>query len=180
MSSAIRRITVLLAVLACLAPTGSARALPCWQPPVTAPVTDPFREPACPWCPGNRGLEFGTTAGMQVRAVATGRVAFAGSVAGTVYVVVRHAGGRRVTYANLADETFSAGDLVVRGQTVGRTAGRFHFGLRVGDRYVDPAPLLGRWVHRARLIPVDGGSGNAPPAPRLRCGRPGVIDIWRG
>jgi murein DD-endopeptidase MepM/ murein hydrolase activator NlpD len=107
-----------------------------------------------------------------VRAVATGRVSFAGSVAGTVYVVVRHRDGRRATYANVVSASFAAGDLVVRGQTVGRAAGRFHFGVRVGERYVDPAPMLGRWVHRARLVPSDGGRGNAPPAPRLRCSLP--------
>ena len=168
-----RRIIPLLALLAGLAPHGLAHTLPCWQPPVAAPVTDPFREPTCTWCAGNRGLEFGTSAESPVRAVATGRVTFAGSVAGTGYLVVRHGGDRRVTYANLAPTTFSVGDLVVRGQTVGRTAGRLHFGVRVGDRYVDPAPLLGRWVHRARLIPDDGGRGNTPPAPRLRCRAPG-------
>jgi len=169
MSSVVRRLIPLLAALTGLVPTGAVHARPCWQPPVTAPVTDPFRAPACTWCAGNRGLEFGTSPGDRVRAVGTGRVAFAGSVAGTVYVVVRHAGDRRVTYANLARVSFSVGDLVVRGQTVGRAAGRFHLGVRVGDRYVDPAPLLGRWFHRTRLVPIDGGPGNPAPPPRLRC-----------
>ena len=118
-------------------------------------------------------MEFGTAAGVRVRSVATGRIAFSGPVAGTVYVVVRDGGGRRITYANLEGESFSVGDLLVRGQTVGRTAGRLHFGVRVGGRYVDPAPFLGRWVHAARLIPLDGGPGNPPPPPRLRCGSGG-------
>ena len=173
--SVLRSLAALLAVLAVLVPAGAAHALPCWQPPVEAPVTDPFRAPSCRWCPGNRGIEFGTAPGTRIRAVATGRVTFAGSVADTVYVVIRHAGGRRVTYANLRPTSWSVGELVVRGQTVGRAAGRFHLGVRVGDRYVDPAPLLGRWVHRARLVPVDGGAGNPPPPPRLRCGSSGSV-----
>jgi len=172
MSFAIRRALTVVVVISAIAPAQVARARPCWEPPVDAAITDPFREPSCPWCPGNRGIEYGTRSGERVRAVATGRVSFAGNVAGTVYVVVRHGDGRRVTYANVASSSFSAGDLVVRGQTVGRTAGRFHLGVRVGERYVDPAPLLGSWVHRARLVPNDGGRGNAPSAPRLRCSQP--------
>ena len=38
-------------------------AATCWEPPVTAPMVDPYRPPACPWCPGNRGLTFGTSPG---------------------------------------------------------------------------------------------------------------------
>ena len=45
-------------------------AVPCWVPPVEAPVTDPFRAPRCEWCPGNRGIEYGPTAGQVVTAVA--------------------------------------------------------------------------------------------------------------
>ena len=70
----------------------------------SAPVADPFREPACAWCPGNRGIEYGTGAGRRScgrRRPAT--VTFAGVVAGTRYVVVDHADGRlRATYGNLA------------------------------------------------------------------------------
>jgi len=162
---------VVMAVTALASPE-IVHARPCWEPPVDAPVTDPFRPPACRWCPGNRGIEFGTPAGFRVRAVATGRVTFAGPVAGTFYVVVRHGDGRRVTYANLDRPAFDVDDLVVRGQTVGRTAGRLHLGVRVGGRYVDPTPMLGRWVFRARLVPSDGGPGNPPPPARLTCRRP--------
>ena len=55
------------------------------------PVVDPFRAPACAWCPGNRGLEYAPPPGPPVRAVAAGVVTFTGVVAGTRYVVVDHA-----------------------------------------------------------------------------------------
>ena len=167
----IRPVSVLLAIVSATVPYGAVHALPCWRPPVTAPVTDPFREPSCAWCPGNRGIEYGTSGGATVRSVATGRVAYAGRIAGTVYVVVRHGDGRRITYGNLARESFDTGDLVIRGQLIGRTAGRFHLGVREGARYVDPAPFIGRLVHRPRLIPSDGGRGNPAPSARLTCAR---------
>ena len=158
-----------LATLALLTSAGVVRAAPCWPPPVVASVADPFREPGCAWCPGNRGIEFGTVRGAAVRAVATGRVTFAGTVAGTVYVVVRHGDGRRITYGNLATESYDVGELIVRGRLVGRAAGAFHLGLRDGDRYVDPAPYLGRYVRRPRLVPADGSLANPSPPPRLTC-----------
>lgn len=160
---------VVLVALSLLVPSRVVVAEPCWTPPVVAPVSDPFRNPACAWCAGNRGIEFGTEPGAVVTAVATGRVTFAGSVTGTVYVVVRHGDGRRVTYGNLDSEGYDTGDLIVRGQLVGRTAGAFHLGLREGDRYLDPGPYLGRLVPRPRLIPVDGSRANPAPPPRLTC-----------
>jgi murein DD-endopeptidase MepM/ murein hydrolase activator NlpD len=146
----------------------------CLLPPVSAPVADPFREPACPWCPGNRGLTYDVPAGTLVRAAAAGVVTFSGSVAGTFYLVVDHADGLRATYGELAGSPLRAGDVVVAGATVGPSAGGLHFGLRIGDRYVDPAPYLGRLVERARLVPTDGSAARAAPAPRLQCAVPFV------
>jgi murein DD-endopeptidase MepM/ murein hydrolase activator NlpD len=159
---------VLVALSTCV-PLGVATAAVCWSPPVDAPITDPFRPPTCTWCPGNRGLEYGTSRGAPVRAVATGRVTYAGSIAGTVYVVVRHGDGRRVTYGNLLGESFDVGDLVIRGQIIGRADGRFHLGVREGERYVDPGRLIGRFISRPRLVPVDGSRPNPAPAPHLSC-----------
>lgn len=141
----------------------------CWLPPVDAPVADPFRPPACAWCPGNRGIEYATPAGTEIRAAATGRVTFAGTVAHRHYVVVMHPTGHRVTYGKLRPTGWRAGDVVVAGAVVGRAAGPFHLGVRAGETYFDPAPFLGRLVHRPRLIPADGSA--APPAPPalLRC-----------
>jgi murein DD-endopeptidase MepM/ murein hydrolase activator NlpD len=163
-------VAVVVAVLASIASgaVGEAGAA-CWRPPVDAPIADPFREPTCRWCPGNRGLEYDTRDGQPVRAVAAGRVVFAGLVARVRYVVVRHGDGRRATYGRLVDATVRSGDLVVAGTVVGRAGASFHFGLRVGDEYVDPAPHLGELVRRARLVPVDGTPGNAGRPATLRC-----------
>ncbi|HEY5663911.1 MAG TPA: M23 family metallopeptidase [Ilumatobacter sp.] len=161
---------VVAAVLAAVASSGTAAAAPCWPPPVAAPVADPFRPPPCAWCPGNRGIEYATGAGAVVTAVATGRVTFAARVAGTSYVVVAHADGLRATYANVVATHLRVGDLVVVGTRVGVTAGRFHFGLRDGVDYVDPTPMIGRWVGRPRLIPLDGDHGPPGRARMLHCG----------
>ena len=58
-------------VIAPLVPLPSAGAdpPPAYVPPVDAPVVDPFRPPAGPYGAGNRGLEYGTRPGTEVRAV---------------------------------------------------------------------------------------------------------------
>ncbi|MDA3010652.1 MAG: M23 family peptidase, partial [Actinomycetota bacterium] len=53
----------------------------CWTMPVSGVVVDGFREPACRWCAGNRGLEFSTDVGSPVRSAVAGSVSFSGSVA---------------------------------------------------------------------------------------------------
>ena len=141
----------------------------CLLPPVAAPVADPFREPACPWCPGNRGLTYDVAAGTPVRAAAAGTVTFSGTVAGTFYVVVEHADGLRATYGELAGSHLAPGQDIGAGALVGTSAGGLHFGLRRGERYIDPAPLLGRLVERARLVPTDGSPARPAPPPRLQC-----------
>lgn len=144
---------------------------PCWPPPVTATVVDPFRAPSCPWCPGNRGIEYATVPGSSVRAVASGRVTFAGRVAHVRYVVVEIASGWRITYGRLAETALRRGDRVVAGAIVGTSGDRLHLGVRDGDRYLDPAPHLGRWWFRPRLVPADGSPDAGPGAPQLRCGQ---------
>jgi murein DD-endopeptidase MepM/ murein hydrolase activator NlpD len=164
------RIVVLVVVLTVQFAAQPVRAAPCWRPPVAAPVSDPFREPSCRWCPGNRGIEYATRPGDVVTAVTAGHVTFSGSVAGRVYIVVRHADGTRATYGNLSDRLHAHDDVIAAGAVVGHAASAFHFGLRVGDRYVDPAPYIGRVAGVVRLVPADGSA--APPAgpPRLVCG----------
>jgi murein DD-endopeptidase MepM/ murein hydrolase activator NlpD len=143
----------------------------CWLPPVDAPVVDPFRAPTCVWCPGNRGLDYGTGSGVPVRSVAAGTVSFSGVVAGIGYVVIRHADGRRATYGGVTDVTVRAGARVPARAVVGVTAADLHFGLRDGDRYVDPTPLLGRPATRIRLIPLDDLTIRPLPVTRATCVR---------
>ena len=147
-------------------PPGPTR---CLVPPVDAPVTDPFRMPSCRYCAGNRGIEYGPDPGSPVVAVADGTVDFAGPVAGTRWLVVRHADGRRASYGHLASLAVAVGDRVRAGQRLATTTDRFYLGLRDGEDPVDPTPLLGRWRHRARLVPVDGTPARPAGPPRLSC-----------
>jgi murein DD-endopeptidase MepM/ murein hydrolase activator NlpD len=132
-------------------------------------VVDPFRPPPCPWCSGNRGIEYATALGSPVRAVATGVVTFSGVVAGVRYVVVDVGAGRRVTYGRLDASPLRGGDRVLVGGRIGSTGRGLFFGLRVHGEYRDPAPLLGVLVGRPRLVPTDGSAARPAPPPRLRC-----------
>jgi murein DD-endopeptidase MepM/ murein hydrolase activator NlpD len=159
----------LLAVLAVVPAPALIAPGSCLLPPVATPIVDPFRDPSCPWCPGNRGLTYATAPDTAVRAAAAGTVTFSGVVAGTRYVVVDHGDGRRATYGGLAGSAVRVGDHVAAGTIVGRSGAELHFGLREGEVYIDPAPLLARPVERARLVPTDGTPPRPAPPPRLRC-----------
>ena len=166
-----RAVVVVTATLlaAVVAPAETA-AGPCWSPPAAGRVVDGFRPPPCPWCPGNRGLEYQVGTDTRVVAVETGRVTFSGAVAGTRYVVVAGASGRLVTYGRLRSIAVRAGRAVPAGTTIGTASGEFYFGVRVDGTYVDPAPLLGEPVGRRRLVPLDGGRPRPAPPPTVRCG----------
>ena len=144
-------------------------APPCWFPPVEGTVADPFREPPCPWCAGNRGLEFDIGDEAIVRAAASGRIEFAGSVADVRYIVVRLTNGWRHTYGQLTSTSLELGGVVLAGGVVGRASGTFFFGLRVDDDYADPAPFIGTLQGRPRLIPIDGTPARPAPPPQPKC-----------
>ncbi len=163
------RFVALALVLSSLLVAPVVGAAPCWLPPVAAPVADPFRAPPCPWCAGNRGIEYHTAPETVVRSVAAGRVTFSGSVAGTRYVVVEIAGGWLLTYGRLASITVRRGSPVAARTVIGTTSDQLFFGLRINGAYSDPARYLGRWVGRPRLVPIDGSATRYVP-PRLRCG----------
>ncbi|MFZ4516806.1 MAG: murein hydrolase activator EnvC family protein [Microthrixaceae bacterium] len=116
---------------------------------------DPFREPAGPYGPGNRGLEYATFPGDEVTAIGPGMVAFAGRVAGRSVVAVVHPDGLRSTYTGLATTSVAVGDVVEAGTPLGRTAASFHLGVRRGRRYLDPAALFagGPPPRHAVLVP---------------------------
>ncbi|MCY3560642.1 MAG: M23 family metallopeptidase [bacterium] len=126
-----------------------------YQAPTDGIVVDPFRPPAHPGAPGNRGLEYATRAGSDVRAAAAGVVSFAGRVADGLHVTVAHADGVRTSYSFLASVAVDATQRVEAGQVVGTSGGSFHFGARIGKAYVDPAVLLGD-LAPVRLVPLRG------------------------
>lgn len=150
---------VLLALPALLSlPTASGgaavSAVVTYRPPLDAPVIDPFRAPASPYGPGNRGIDYATVPGTVVRAVAPGTVTFAGSVAGRRYVTVEHADGLRSSYGDLASISVVEGQVVAAGAEVGRTGETLHLGIRRGDEYLDPQALFAAAAPEVRLIPV--------------------------
>lgn len=157
-------ISPVFAALAVVAPAAGA-CDGAWTRPVDGAVVDPFRAPANPYGPGNRGIDLAAPPGTPVRAAGAGIVSFAGQVGGALHVVVEHQGGLRTTYAFLSSVAVRANQPVDRGQTVGAAGGTgpgqpalaMHFGLRLGDRYVDPSVLFGpcdltKLVH---LAPTD-------------------------
>src|SRR5262249_42059740 len=119
--------------------------------------------------PGHRGVDFAAPSGRAVHAAGGGTVTFAGDVAGTLHVVVTHRNGLRTSYSFLADVAVGAGDAVTTDTLLGHTGGTdpdsghgpdtLHFGLRVGERYVDPLLLfrerdLTELVHLVPVAPI--------------------------
>jgi murein DD-endopeptidase MepM/ murein hydrolase activator NlpD len=160
-------LTLTLAVML-LAPS-SVLAAPCWRPPVTGQVIDHFRAPACPYCSGNRGIDFRTSGTVPVRAVEAGVVTFSGRVAGTMYVVIQHSNRWKVTYGRLSGVRVEQGQRVARGGRLGTVSGDFYMGVRIGGEYRDPEPFLGQRVGRPRLVPLDGTARRNAPRPTWVC-----------
>jgi murein DD-endopeptidase MepM/ murein hydrolase activator NlpD len=143
----------------------AAIASVCLAMPAHTYVIDPFRAPPCDRCAGNRGLDLATTSGTDVRAATNGTVTFAGLVAGRNYVVVRASADRRVrvTYGGLASVAVEQGQVVRTGDSLGTAADTLFFGVRIGDRHVDPAPF----TRGANATPT-GAAHETPARPRFR------------
>lgn len=165
-----RAMLALCCALVCSAtlavPVAAAPDPPAYRPPVDAPVRDPFRPPAIPYGPGNRGLEYDTAAGDPVAAAADGRVSFSGAVGGTLHVTVLHPDGVRTSYSFLAQIDVVAGQRVRRGQVLGFTSGSLHFGARRGEQYFDPASLFEGGPPQVHLVPFDEPPGAGPAGER--------------
>jgi murein DD-endopeptidase MepM/ murein hydrolase activator NlpD len=155
----------LSAVAAPAPPRASGR----WVAPLSGPldVTTPFRPPAVRWGAGHRGVDLAGSARAEVRAAGSGRIAYAGRLAGRGVVAVAH-GALRTTYEPL-EASLRVGDVVARGNPIGRlTAGHdparparyiLHWGVRRGETYLDPMSLLG--ARPVRLLPRWGSAGAA-------------------
>lgn len=145
-----------------------------YRPPVDARPVDRFRPPPGPYGAGNRGWAYDLPAGTVVHAAGAGRVAFAGPVGGRLVVSIDHPDGLRTTYTNLSAIDVRVGALLVTGTPVGRAGAGFHFGVRDGPTYLDPARLF---------APADLGAGwvrLVPGRPETTSSRRGVLDRAAG
>jgi hypothetical protein len=162
---------VAVALVATATPAAAQPAPPTYTAPVDAVVLDRFRPPATPFGAGNRGLEYDTEPGSTVAAAADGRVAFAGSVAGTLHITVLHPDGVRTSYSFLQRIDVVVGQHVARGDPIGVTAGPLHFGARRGDSYFDPAVLFATDAPRVHLVPFDEPPGDGEGGERRAIGQ---------
>ncbi len=175
MHRSVRPVVIVAAIAVAIAhvvPSSAAlgAASRCYDPPVQAAISQPFREPACPYCAGRRGVTFASRPGDPVRAVAAGVVTFSGLVAGTAYLVVAHDDGLLATYGRIERTWLRAGQRVRAGQVVATaSAVDVHFGLREAGVYIDPEPLLGVRRFPIRLVPSDGGRRRWPGLGHLVC-----------
>jgi murein DD-endopeptidase MepM/ murein hydrolase activator NlpD len=142
-----------------------------WSWPLDEPngehsVEATFDPPDTEYSAGHRGIDLPGRAGEPVRAVAPGRIAFAGSVAGVGVVTVDH-GAERSTYQPV-DPQVRRGDTVETGDVLGhlRAVGShcasacLHLGRLQAESYLDPLDRLGSESY-VRLVDPDG----PPPAP---------------
>ncbi|MFE7765702.1 peptidoglycan DD-metalloendopeptidase family protein [Streptomyces sp. NPDC057438] len=150
-------------------PGGSVPAVGrAWPVGLRPPVVRAWEPPPTPYARGHRGVDLSAPAGSGVRAVAAGRVAFAGRVAGRGVVTVELTGTGdpplRTTYEPVRTAV-RKGDEVTAGALLGTLepapshcpTACLHWGLRRGDTYLDPLSLLPPWLLRrgpSRLLPV--------------------------
>ena len=100
------------AVSACALATAAQAQTPLLIPPMDGAVARHFEAPPSDYGPGHRGIDYAVPRGMPVRAAAGGVVTFAGPVAGSRAVSVRHRGDVTTTYSVLDEIYVSEGDVV--------------------------------------------------------------------
>jgi murein DD-endopeptidase MepM/ murein hydrolase activator NlpD len=137
-------------------------------------VASEFDLPDTEYTAGHRGIDLPGHVGEPVRAVAAGRVTFAGSVAGVGVVTVDH-GSERSTYQPV-DPRVSRGDAVEVGDQLGQlradgshcATACLHLGRLEADSrsraYLDPLDRLGSGSH-VRLVDPDGPLPTPPVGP---------------
>ena len=97
---------------------------------------------------GHWGIDYAVPVGSEARAPASGRVTFAGSVAGMRSVTIEPVPGFKVSVSYLSRITVSTGEVVERGEIIGEAGAPHgvdgvHLSTRVDGEYVDPRSQLG-------------------------------------
>lgn len=163
-----------------------AVGLVCLLAPVSGPTVSSFAPEGL--YAGHWGVDLSASVGTTVRAPLSGTISFAGSVAGTRSVTIQ-SGDLKVSVSYLSEVAVSRGARVERGSAVGRSglahgSEALHLSVRLGDRYVDPAPFLQcrfRPISEAlRLVPYPGASANRNPGRNLRPSPSGPSPHRRG
>ncbi|MFE6286871.1 murein hydrolase activator EnvC family protein [Streptomyces sp. NPDC057877] len=157
------RLILTLALLLPLVPIATT-----WPVTPRPPVLRGWEPPPTPYARGHRGVDLRAAPGTPVRAVAPGRVAYAGLVAGrgVISVELRDTGHPplRTTYEPVIP-TVRKGDEVAPGQQLGTLSPTgshcatpcLHWGLRRAREYLNPLTLLPPHLLRrgtSRLLPV--------------------------
>lgn len=139
-------LTPLLLIPLLVSACPAAQAAVPW--PVPGPIRTEFDPPDPDWLPGHRGLDLDAPPGTPVTTPAAGVVVFAGRVGGVPVAVVQH-GTTRATYQPVTS-ALAVGSEVSAGQRIGVVADGghcsavcLHWGLKLGDAYLDPRLLLG-------------------------------------
>ncbi|MBB3661391.1 murein DD-endopeptidase MepM/ murein hydrolase activator NlpD [Prauserella sediminis] len=113
-------------------------------------VVRPFDPPDSEYGPGHRGVDLAAEPGKPVSAAAAGRIVHAGDLAGRGVVSIEHPGGLRTTYEPLSVQV-AEGERVEAGRRIGTVtrghdgcdrAACLHWGLRRGERYLDPLTVV--------------------------------------
>jgi len=161
----VRRALLVVVISFCSVPAPARASEQRWVRPVDGAVVKPFIAPKTRFGPGHLGVHFSAAPGTPVRAVGDGSVVFAGRVAYSRHIVIRHGNGWRTTYSFVASIRVRAGARVRAGEVIGTTGGRgpnhdgtvLHLGLRVGDTYVDPMQLFDArdLADRVHLVPLN-------------------------
>lgn len=157
-------VTLASAVLVAVAPATASPQAMLVSPVDGVRVVRLFDRPPEPWHAGHRGIDLAAAEGAPVVSPGDGMVTFAGEVVDRGVVTIAHPSGVRSSLEPVA-VAVEVGERVVAGQAVGivensggHCGGRecVHWGVREGDRYLNPLDWLVGFGP-VRLLPMEHG-----------------------
>lgn len=135
-----------------------------WESPTGgAPkVARDFQPPAEKWLSGHRGVDLSVHLDGKVRAPEAGTVSHVGKVVDRNTITIDHGNGLRSSFEPV-DSNLKRGDRVRKGQIIGTLSNGnhcaldlhacVHWGVRLGDEYVNPLQFVGAFLPSV-LLPV--------------------------